>query len=261
MPEITVGQFELVYNAFSFTIAVMGAATLFVLATRSQVSPTYRTALALTALVTGIALYHYVRIFGSWEAAYTVVNGTIKPTGLKFNDAYRYVDWLLTVPLLLVELILVMRLSPAETMAKSVKLGFLAAVMVLLGYPGEIAADFGTRWLWWGLAMIPFVIIVYDLFVGLNDSISSQPASARGLVSAARWLTVLSWCFYPIVFIFPMIGFTGGAAFIAVQVGYTIADIVAKAVFGILIYLIAVRKSEAEGYKVPGVPSDAYKTA
>ena len=261
MPEITVGQFELVYNAFSFTIAVMGAATLFVMMTRSQVLPTYRTALALTALVTGIALYHYVRIFTSWEAAYIVVNGAIKPTGAKFNDAYRYVDWLLTVPLLLVELILVMRLSPGETMAKSVKLGFLAAVMVILGYPGEIAADGGTRWLWWGLAMIPFVIIVYDLFVGLNSSIASQPASARGLVSAARWLTVLSWCFYPIVFVFPMIGFTGGAAFIAVQVGYTIADIVAKAVFGILIYMIAVRKSEAEGFKAQGFSADGYKAA
>ena len=58
-----------------------------------------------------------------------------------------------------------------------------------------------------------------------------------------------------------MIGFTGGAAFIAVQVGYTIADIVAKAVFGILIYMIAVRKSEAEGFKAQALPADGYKAA
>jgi bacteriorhodopsin len=92
------------------------------------------------------------------------------------------------------------------------------------------------------------VIIVYDLFIGLKKSIDSQPPSARGLVSAARWLTVIAWCFYPIVFIFPMIGLTGGAATTAVQVGYTIADIVAKAVFGVLIYMIAVRKSESEAH-------------
>lgn len=248
MDVISLGQYELVYNAFSFAIAVMGAATVFFFLGRSQVSPAYRTALTITGLVTLIAMYHYVRIFGSWEASFTVVAGQVKSTGVKFNDAYRYVDWLLTVPLLLIELILVMRLSPAETMAKGTKLGLLAAIMVILGYPGEISGDAGTRWMWWSLAMIPFLIIVYDLFFGLKKSIDSQPASARGLISTARWVTVISWCFYPVVFVFPMIGFTGGAATTAVQVGYTIADIVAKAMFGVLIYMIAVRKSEAEAH-------------
>ena len=248
MDAITVGQFELVYNAFSFAIAVMGAATIFFFLGRSQVGSAYKTALTITGIVTLIAMYHYVRIFTSWEDSYTVVAGQVTATGVKFNDAYRYVDWLLTVPLLLIELILVMRLSAAETIAKSTKLGLLAALMVILGYPGEISNVAGTRWLWWGLAMIPFLIIVYDLFVGLKKSIDSQPASARGLISTARWLTVISWCFYPVVFVFPMIGFTGGAATTAVQVGYTVADIVAKAVFGVLIFMIAVRKSEAEGH-------------
>ena len=246
MDSISPGQFGLVYNAFSFAIAVMGAATVFFFLSRSQVSPPYRTALTVTGLVTLVALYHYLRIFNSWEGAYTLADGVMKQTGTKFNDAYRYVDWLLTVPLLLVELILVMRLSGAETRAKATKLGLLAALMVLLGYPGEISADPTTRWVWWGLAMIPFVIIVYDLFVGLKNSIASQPAGARGLVSAARWLTVISWLFYPVVFVFPMIGFTGGAATTAVQVGYTVADVVAKAVFGVLIFMIAARKTELE---------------
>jgi bacteriorhodopsin len=191
-------------------------------------------------------MYHYLRIFASWEAAFSVLNGQIKPTGVAFNDAYRYVDWLLTVPLLLVELILVMRLSPAETVAKATKLGALAAIMVLLGYPGEIASDSGTRWLWWSLSMIPFLIILFDLFVGLKASIESQPKEARGLVNLARWVTVLSWCFYPAVFVLPMLGITGGNATTAVQVGYTISDIVAKAMFGVLIYMIAARKSESE---------------
>jgi bacteriorhodopsin len=246
MQELTLGQFNLVYNALSFTIATMGAATAFFWLNRSQVAPAYRMAVTLSGLVTGIALYHYVRILQSWDAAFEVVGGQLTVTGIAFNDAYRYVDWLLTVPLLLVELILVMRLSRSETVSKGVRLGVLAAVMVLLGYPGEISDQMGVRWLWWGLAMIPFIWIIYELFIGLRDSIAAQPAGARGLVSAARWLTVASWSFYPLVFLFPMIGFTGGVAATAVQVGYTIADIVAKAVFGLLIYAIAVRKSEQE---------------
>ncbi len=246
MATMTPGQFELVYNAFSFTIAVMGAATLFLWLGRSQVSSYYKTALTISGLVTAIAFYHYVRIFDSWEAAFTIVNGSVMPTGKPFNDAYRYVDWLLTVPLLLVELILVMKLSEQETWSKSVRLGLLAALMVALGYPGEVSTVFATKWMWWGLAMVPFVIIVYELYGGLNASIASQPANVRGLVKAARDLTVVSWCFYPVVFVLPMIGISGGLAATGVQVGYTIADILAKAVFGVLIYMIAVRKSENE---------------
>ncbi len=246
MEGLTVGQFDLVSNFFSLTIATMAAATIFFWLGRSQVAPAYRTALTITGLVTFIALYHYVRIYESWDAAYEVVNGSITQTGVAFNDAYRYVDWLLTVPLLLVELILVMRLTRSETISKSTRLGLLAAVMVVLGYPGEISADAGTRWVWWALAMVPFVWIVYELFVGLKRSIAAQPEDVRGLVNTARWVTVLSWSFYPVVFVFPMVGLTGGTAATAVQVGYTIADIVAKAAFGVLIYMIAVRKSAAD---------------
>ena len=244
MQEISVGQFDLVSNAFSLTIATMGAATLFLWLGRSQVSTAYKTALTLSGLVTAIACYHYVRIFESWDAAYSVVNGQITITGIAFNDAYRYVDWLLTVPLLLIELILVMRLSQSETLSKGTRLGLLAVIMIVLGYPGEISADAGTRWLWWGLAMIPFLWIVYELFVGLRSSIAAQPENVRGLVNTARWVTVLSWSFYPVVFVFPMIGLSGAAAATAVQVGYTVADLVAKALFGVLIYMTAVRKAE-----------------
>jgi len=224
----------------------MGAATLFFWLGRSQVSDYYKTALTITGLVTAIALYHYIRIFDSWSAAYTITGLKIEPSGIAFNDAYRYVDWILTVPLLLVELILVMRLSRAETWSKSTRLGLLAVAMIVLGYPGEISAVPSTKWLWWGLAMLPFIWIVYELFVGLGKSIASQPTEVRGLINAARWLTVISWSFYPVVFVFPMLGFSGGAAATAVQVGYTVADVVAKVVFGFVIYLIAVRRSALE---------------
>lgn len=251
---ITAGQYGLIYNAFSFTIAVMGAATLYFWLNRSEVAPAYRNAITISGLVTAVALYHYVRIFNSWESAY-IVSGTVVTAGKTvFNDAYRYVDWLLTVPLLLVELILVMRLSRAETSRRAWTLGLLAAVMVIAGYPGEIATDPSARWLWWAVAMVPFLVIVYQLYVGLGASIASQPVAVRGMVKTARDLTVASWFFYPVVFVFPMIGFTGGAATAAVQVGYTIADIVAKAVFGVIIFRIARAKSEAEGFTAVGVP-------
>jgi bacteriorhodopsin len=246
MPELSISQFQLVSNFFSFTIAAMGAATAFLWLNRSQVASPYRIAITISGLVTFIAFYHYVRIYSSWHEAYSFANGAIVATGVPFNDAYRYVDWLLTVPLLLIELILVMRLSASETTSKSIRLGSLAALMIILGYPGEISDVSGTRWLWWSFSMIPFLWIVFELFIGLKDSVAKQPVAARGLINAARYLVVVSWLFYPIVFTLPMIGLTGPNAETAVQIGYTIADVVAKAVFGVVIFLIALKKSETD---------------
>ncbi len=246
MDTLTPFQFSLVYNAFSFTFAAMAAATAFLWLSRSQVAPAYRTALTISGLVTAIAAYHYFRIYESWNAAYTFKNGVVSATGFAFNDAYRYVDWLLTVPLLLVELILVMRLSRAETTSRTLRLGSAAALMIVLGYPGEIAGDIPTRALWGTLSAIPFVYIVWQLFRGLGESIKQQPAVAQELVRKARLLTFASWGFYPIVYMVPYVGLTGGTVTTTIQIGYTIADIVAKAGLGILIFLISVRKSEAE---------------
>ncbi len=246
MIELSFGQYNLVANFFSLTIAAMGAATAFLWINRSLVAPPYKMAVTISGLVTFIALYHYVKISGSWNGAYELVNGSLEATGKPFNDAYRYVDWILTVPLLLVELILVMKLSSKETLSKSLRLGGLAALMIVLGYPGEIATEAGTRWLWWSLSMLPFLWIVYELFVGLKASLDSQPPAARGLINAARYLVIASWAFYPIVFIFPMLGIDGSAASTFVQIGYSVADIVAKAVFGVLIFAIAMKKSQSE---------------
>jgi bacteriorhodopsin len=246
METLSFGQYSLVYNAFSFTFATMAATTLFLWLGRSQVGHAYKTALTISGLVCAIAAYHYLRIFESWEAAYTIKDGAVAMSGVAFNDAYRYVDWLLTVPLLLIELILVMRLSAEETVSKSMKLGGAAALMIILGYPGEIAADNSTRMLWGTLSAIPFVYIMWQLFAGLGASINSQPESVRELVKKARLLTFASWGFYPIVYMIPYTNLGGADVTVAVQIGYTIADLIAKAGVGVLVYMIATRKSEAE---------------
>merc|ERR1712115_386883 len=245
------GSWSAVYNALSFGIAGMGSATWVFWLQMPNVNKQYRTALAITGLVTWIATYHYFRIFNSWNAAFNVNFDSeqgqymVSLTGAPFNDAYRYVDWLLTVPLLLIELILVMGLPAAETVSKCWRLGVASAAMVALGYPGEIQDNPSGRWMWWFFAMIPFCYVVMELVTGLNEATSKQPANAQGLVTAARYLTVVSWLTYPGVYIIKMLGISGTMATAAEQIGYSIADVVAKAVFGVLIWAIAAAKTEA----------------
>jgi len=251
------GSWSAVYNALSFGIAGMGSATIFFWLQMPNVNKQYRTALAITGLVTWIATYHYFRIFNSWNAAFNVNFDAsqgqymVSLTGAPFNDAYRYVDWLLTVPLLLIELILVMGLPAAETVSKCWRLGVASAAMVALGYPGEIQDNPSGRWMWWFFAMIPFCYVVMELAVGLSDASSKQAPSVASLTASARWLTIISWLTYPFVYIIKMLGISGVAATAGEQIGYSIADVVAKAVFGVLIWAIAAEKSKVENEKEP----------
>lgn len=84
----------------------MMASTLFFWLRLSSVGEKYKSAMCITGLVTFIAAYHYFRIFNSWVEAYEfpAEGGNPATTGKPFNDAYRYMDWLLTVPLLLIEI-------------------------------------------------------------------------------------------------------------------------------------------------------------
>jgi len=252
LPEgFTYAQWSAVYNALSFGIAGMGSATIFFWLQLPNVTKNYRTALTITGIVTLIATYHYFRIFNSWVAAFNVANKdggdyAVSLTGEPFNDAYRYVDWLLTVPLLLIELILVMKLPAEQTSTLSWNLGVSSAIMVALGYPGEIQNDLSQRWMWWAAAMVPFLYVVGTLLVGLGEATAKQGETVAPLVTSARLLTAVSWCTYPFVYIIKNMGLAGTVATTYEQIGYSAADVMAKAVFGVLIWAIAAEKSRLE---------------
>jgi len=113
MYDMTDLQYQAVYNVLSFALASMMATTMFLWFRSTAVKDQFKSAVLISGLVTFIAAYHYIRIFNSWVDAYHYSVGNTNPvlTGVPFNDAYRYMDWLLTVPLLLIEILLVMKLS------------------------------------------------------------------------------------------------------------------------------------------------------
>jgi len=232
----------------------MMASTLFFWLRLGSVSEKYKTALTITGLVTFIASYHYFRIFNSWVEGYSFgaagADGSIADptiTGTPVNDAYRYMDWLLTVPMLLTEIVMCMKLSADEISSNSWKLGSAAALMIALGYPGEliIEGDLGTRWMYWSAAMIPFLYIVYQLLVGLQEATNKESdPKVKNLLNLACQATVVSWCTYPVVYILPMLGLSGSSAVVGIQLGYCLSDVISKCGVGFLVYNITIAKSE-----------------
>jgi len=253
IPEhLTQAQFDTVYNLLSFSIAAQLFTTIFLLVSQKRVLPRYRQALVISAIVTGIAAYHYFRIFNSFDDAFTTkaLGGRgiySQAAGESFNEGYRYVDWLLTVPLLLTELIVVLALAKKLQASLLARLIPASALMIALGYPGEISGDNATRNIFGLLSTIPFLYILYVLFVELTRSLDRQPAAVRATVSNLRWLLLATWGVYPIAYIIPLyFPHSGAAAWVAKQGGYSIADILAKCLYGLLIYRIARLKSFAD---------------
>ena len=245
-------QYQAVYNVLSFALASMMATTVFLWFRSFAVKDQYKSAVLISGLVTFIAAYHYIRIFNSWVEAYHYSVDKVDPalTGVPFNDAYRYMDWLLTVPLLLIEILLVMKLSDADYSSKAWNLGVGSALMIVSGYYGEltVTGDLTPRWICWFISMVFFLYIVYELLVGLSAATNSEAdPTVKGKIQTAQIVTVISWCTYPIVYLFPMLGINAAQAVVSIQIGYCASDIISKCGVGILIYQITYAKSSKEG--------------
>jgi len=256
MYEMTDLQYQAVYNCLSFALASMMATTMYLWFRAFSVSDKLRSAVLISGLVTFIAAYHYIRIFNSWVEAYEYNAGSVAGgamdlknptlTGVPFNDAYRYMDWLLTVPLLLIEILLVMKLEARDFSEKARTLGVGAALMIVSGYYGEltVTGDLTPRWVCWFVSMVFFLYIVYELLVGLSEATNAeQDPVIKAKIGTAQVVTVISWCTYPIVYLFPMMGINASHAVVGIQIGYCASDIISKCGVGLLIYQITYAKS------------------
>ena len=238
--------YQLVYNFMSLAIAAMGASFFFFVSARGSLKEGNRMAVTLSATVVLIAFYHYVRIFDSWVATAGVGNPGA------FNEGYRYVDWLLTVPLLVAELILVLRLDKkveSKLIQRNVVYAFL---MIATGYIGELDVQTtvvldSSRTIWGAISTIFFVLILRDLFGGIDASFKRQSKEIQGIFKVLRVVLIATWGVYPIAYLLPTIstslGLTAGDGLVLKQIGYTVADILAKPGYGLLIWKIATLKN------------------
>ena len=229
-------EMNVVGGFFSLTFAVFLGSALFFFISRMDVAPVYRMAVTISGVIVTIAGYHYFRIMQSFEKA-------AMGEGL-FNEAYRYVDWVVTVPLLLTELVLVLSIAAERRKSLLTKLVPYSAAMIALGYPGEISSDTTTKWIFWALSMVFFVLILATLFGELSKQIAAERPEVQATLRNLRTVLLITWSFYPIAYLFPVLLDDASLAFVLVNVGYAIADITAKAGYGLMIHHVAKVKTE-----------------
>jgi len=247
MEKLVTSNDQLVYNAFSFAVATMAISFVYYLVSRNRVSPAYRSAVTMSAMICGIAAYHYWRMFDNFAK------------GEPWNEGYRYADWLLTVPLLVAELVVVSGVAKDKAKGLTTKLAVAALLMIAFGYPGETAAaGSNASMIWFVVSMVFFIYILWNLFAGdVGQALKGQSGAIGSKLNNLRYVLLVTWSVYPIAYLLGDSGsflakafdLSDGDSATIIQVGYTVADVLSKPGYGLLILGIAIARSESEGYR------------
>ena len=206
--------------------AAMVAATYFFTVDRDRAEGKWKTSLTVAAMVTGIAAIHYFYMRGVW---------------IETNDSplvFRYVDWLLTVPLQIVEFYLILAAIAVVRAALFWKLMIASLVMLVFGYLGELGAM--NYWLAFLIGMAGWLYIIYEIFAGEASQISASQGTeaSKTAFNALRIIVTVGWAIYPIGYVAePMFGVE------ALNVVYNLADFVNKIAFGVVIWAAATSSS------------------
>ena len=221
---------QLVYNALSFGTAVMLGAFVYFLTQIKSVAKQYQNGVAVSAVVVGIAGYHYFRMWSGWA------EGMV-------NEGYRYADWLITVPLLVIELLIVLGVTADRRKKLMTTLVPATVLMIGLGYPGETSANETTKWTFWVLSMIPFLYILFTLSGELKAAKARETGAVSTSINNATKILLVTWLVYPISYLIPVVFTVSDGAEAGRQLAYTVADITAKALYGLMILNIAKARS------------------
>ena len=221
------------YVAVSFWIAtaMMLASTVFFLVERNNVPEKWKTSMTVAALVTGVAWYHYTYMREHW-----VITGE-SPLVL------RYIDWLITVPLQVVEFYLILAAIGVGTAIMFQRLLGASIVMLVAGYFGESGAwdVFGdsSTYVWFAIGMAGWAWILYELHGGeVGAAAESGSAGVQYGFNAMKWIVTVGWAIYPLGY---MMGneFFNGMGTDDMNILYNIADLVNKTAFGMMIWYAA----------------------
>tara|TARA_B100000700_G_scaffold312724_1_gene396786 strand:- start:426 stop:1184 length:759 start_codon:yes stop_codon:yes gene_type:complete len=219
---------DLVGVTFWIISIAMVAATVFFLMERSRVSGKWQTSLSIMSLVTLIAAVHYFYMREVW-----VDTGT-SPT------VFRYIDWVLTVPLQMIEFYLILAAVTAVSAGVFWRLLVGTLVMLIAGYAGE--AGIINPMLGFIVGMAGWFYILYEIFMGEAGTVSqSVSAAAQSAFSACRMVVLVGWAIYPAGYLFGYL--MGGVDAASLNLIYNLADFVNKIAFGVFIWSAAVSDS------------------
>jgi bacteriorhodopsin len=222
------------YVGFTFFVGCMAmmAASAFFFLSLNQFDKKWRTSVLVSGIITFIAAVHYYYMRDYWAS---------------FGESptfFRYVDWILTVPLMCLEFYLILKIAGAKKSLLS-KMIFYSVIMLVTGYFGEAVYPESAQ-IWGLISGIAYFAIVYEIWLGEASKLAK--AAGGNVLEAHKilcWFVLVGWAIYPLGY---MLGTEGWYTSILgkgnVDVAYNIADAINKIGFGLVIYSLAVKSQQ-----------------
>ena len=253
-------QYEVIRHAFSFTAAVFAASLVYFAMTMQQATAKYRTTFAISAVVMVSATIELGLLYVMWNSAFVYQADTmtyVRAEGEIFANGYRYANWLIDVPMLLTQFLVVLQFTGGEFRKRWITLTLAGASMIILGYIGQYyepqVAGFldgsgAGFWIWGGLSWLVFFYLLFVANNAVRAGRKKLVEDARGLMNASWTLLVFTWFLYGFAYLVPGVpGINQSGDWVVVrQLIYTFADVTSKTVFGLMLAEVAIRQSRAE---------------
>jgi len=223
---------------FWLSTVAMGAGALYFWLQRTTVQVKYQTAMTVAGIICAVACFHYWRMSNIYlegvaslfdDNGARIAGATIK----RFPTAYRYIDWLITVPLLVMEFPLLLNLGKkGNEIFKG--LLFWALVMLVTAWIAEESATGSQQWwTWYVVSCGAWLYIVYMLFTKVTEAMATAPAGIQESLKIMRLFVLIGWVIYPVGFLMALAGANGESWR---EVCYNVADVINKVFFGLVCY-------------------------
>ena len=248
--DYSIGQFEAIDHLLTMGVGAHLAALVFFLICSQFVAPKYRIATALSCIVMVSAGLILVSQSGMWTDSFQFNGTAYELNTLTFSNGYRYVNWMVTIPCLLTQLLIVLNYRGAELFKKATLLILAAWGMIITGYVGQLyeVSDLSKLYIWGGISTVFFVIMNYIVGISISKAKSTMLGGTQSTIMKVFWLMMFAWTLYPLAYLVP--AFMNNADGVVLrQLLFTIADISSKVVYGLMITYIAIHQSAALGYK------------
>ena len=218
--------------SFWLATAIMLASTVFFFAERGDVAVKWRTSLTVAGLVTGVAFWHYLYMRGVW------ISTGDSPT------VYRYIDWLITVPLQIVEFYLILAAVTAVASGLFWRLLGASLVMLIGGFLGETGLLGVNATVGFIVGMAGWIYIIYEVFSGEASKLSDSSGNPGGqfAFNTLRIILTAGWFIYPAGYYFGHL--SGAPDWNTTNVVYNLADLINKTGFGLAIWVGAKMDSQ-----------------
>jgi len=251
--------YQMVAHVLTLGYAVMLASLFYFILTIKTVAPRYRTSSILSVVVMVSAfllLYAQAKnwtssfVFDAQHGRYFLGEGADL-----FNNGYRYLNWLIDVPMLLFQILFVVSLKKSNFGSIRNQFWFSGAAMIITGYIGQFyeVTNFKVFAIWGAISTIFFIHILILMKRVINEGKIGLPIQSQKTLDSIWLLFLVSWMLYPGAYLMPhLLGIEGGLfneiGVVGRQITYTIADVSSKVIYGVMLTVVARNLSLEEGY-------------